>query len=164
MSSGDDGSDQLKAHTSRALLGYTCEERPHPVVSRRVERPNAIGAEDAIDVVIARVDGRDRKHRAKRRRYLADPGGDARPERGAVDERRFSDSDEIRFCLRSIRNYAPWVRTGSTRMAHISHLEAVVDKVPDAMDYLAKATGPATTFETPARDPHVSRLLSWRRR
>jgi hypothetical protein len=66
---------------------------------------------DAIDVVIAWVDGRDPKHRAKRKRYLADPGGDAKPERVATDERRFSDNDEIRFCLRSIRNYAPWVRT-----------------------------------------------------
>jgi hypothetical protein len=75
-----------------------------------VERLNAIGAEDAIDVVIAWVDGRDRKHRAKRKRYLADPGGDA-PERGADWGRRFSDNDEIRFCLRSIHNYAPWVRT-----------------------------------------------------
>lgn len=72
---------------------------------------NAIGDKDAIDVVIAWVDGSDRKHRAKRKRYLADPGGDARPERAARDERRFSDNDEIRFCLRSIRNYAPWVRT-----------------------------------------------------
>jgi predicted transcriptional regulator len=76
-----------------------------------VERPNAIGAKDAIDVVIAWVDGRDRNHRTKRRRYLADPGGDARPERTATDDRRFSDNDEIRFCLRSIRNHAPWIRT-----------------------------------------------------
>jgi hypothetical protein len=66
---------------------------------------------DAVDVVIAWVDGRDPKHRAKRKRYLADPGGDAKPERVATDERRFSDNEEIRFCLRSIRNYAPWVRT-----------------------------------------------------
>jgi Stealth protein CR2, conserved region 2/Stealth protein CR1, conserved region 1 len=66
---------------------------------------------DAVDVVVAWVDGRDPKHRAKRKRYLADPGGDAQPERVATDERRFSDNDEIRFCLRSIRNYAPWVRT-----------------------------------------------------
>jgi hypothetical protein len=66
---------------------------------------------DAIDVVIAWVDGRDPKHRAKRKRYRGDPGGDAKPERVATDERRFSDNDEIRFCLRSIRNYAPWVRT-----------------------------------------------------
>jgi hypothetical protein len=66
---------------------------------------------DAVDVVIAWVDGSDRKHRAKRKRYLADPGGDAKPERTANQARRFSDNDEIRFCLRSIRNYAPWVRT-----------------------------------------------------
>ncbi|MFL6047394.1 MAG: stealth family protein [Propionibacteriaceae bacterium] len=64
-----------------------------------------------VDVVIAWVDGGDPKHRAKRKRYLADPGGDAKPERVATDERRFSDNDEIRFCLRSIHNYAPWVRT-----------------------------------------------------
>jgi hypothetical protein len=74
---------------------------------RRVERSR--GA--AVDVVVAWVDGRDPKHRAKRKRYLADPGGNAKPERVATDDRRFSDNDEIRFCLRSIRNYAPWVRT-----------------------------------------------------
>ena len=62
-------------------------------------------------MVVAWVDGSDRRHRAKRKRYLADPGGDAKPERMAIDERRFSDNDEIRFCLRSIHNYAPWVRT-----------------------------------------------------
>ena len=66
---------------------------------------------DGIDVVVAWVDGRDPKHRAERERYLADRGGDAKPERAASDGRRFSDNDEIRFCLRSIRNYAPWVRT-----------------------------------------------------
>ena len=42
---------------------------------------------------------------------LADPGADTKPERAPTDERRFSDNDEIRFCLRSIRNHAPWVRT-----------------------------------------------------
>jgi hypothetical protein len=72
-----------------------------------VERPTG----DAIDAVIAWVDGRDRKHRAKRKRYLTDPGADAEPESDAQSGRRFSDNDEIRFCLRSIRNYAPWVRT-----------------------------------------------------
>jgi len=66
---------------------------------------------DAVDVVVAWVDGRDPEHRAKRKRYLADPGGDAKLERVAHLERRFSDNDEIRFCLRWIRNYAPWART-----------------------------------------------------
>ena len=64
-----------------------------------------------VDVVVAWVDGSDRRHRAERERYFADPGGDAKRERSANIERRFSDNDEIRFCLRSIRNYAPWVRT-----------------------------------------------------
>jgi hypothetical protein len=74
---------------------------------RRVGSPRG----DAVDVVVAWVDGKDPKHRAKRKRYLADSGGNAKPERVANIERRFSDNDEIRFCLRSIRNYAPWVRT-----------------------------------------------------
>ena len=43
-------------------------------------------------------------------------------------------------------------------------VEAVVDKVPDAMDYLSKATGPAAAFEKPSRDTHVSRFRSWHRR
>jgi Stealth protein CR2, conserved region 2/Stealth protein CR1, conserved region 1 len=69
------------------------------------------GVKDAIDVVIAWVNGDDPKHRAKRKRYLADPGGGGQPERVARQDRRFSDNDEIRYCLRSIHNYAPWVRT-----------------------------------------------------
>ena len=67
--------------------------------------------DNAVDAVVAWVDGGDPTHRAKRKRYLADPGGDGGPERVANVDRRFSDNDEIRFCLRSIRNYAPWVRT-----------------------------------------------------
>jgi Stealth protein CR2, conserved region 2/Stealth protein CR1, conserved region 1 len=75
------------------------------------ELPSVTGMNDAIDVVIAWVDGGDPKHRAKRKRYVADPGGDAKPRPAAHIDQRFSDNDEIRFCLRSIRNYAPWVRT-----------------------------------------------------
>ena len=68
-------------------------------------------AAEAIDVVVAWVDGRDPKHRKKRNQYLADPGGRAEPQRPAYYGRRFTDNDEIRFCLRSICNHAPWVRT-----------------------------------------------------
>jgi hypothetical protein len=80
-------------------------------VTRVPTRGEVSSAKDAIDVVVAWVDGADPEHRAKRKRYLADLGGNAEPERAAHHERRFSDNDEIRFCLRSIRNYAPWVRT-----------------------------------------------------
>jgi hypothetical protein len=89
---------------------------------QQVERPTG----DAIDVVIAWVDGRDRRHRAKRNRYLADPGGDAEPERDAHSGRRFSDNEEIRFCLRSIRNYAPWVRT--TWLVTDNQVPAAIDR------------------------------------
>jgi hypothetical protein len=82
------------------------------IASKSAPSPtNPISAEDAIDVVIAWVDGRDPQHRRKRQRYLADPGADEQPEQVASKERRFSDNDEIRLCLRSIRNYAPWVRS-----------------------------------------------------
>jgi hypothetical protein len=56
------------------------------------------GSKGDVDVVVAWVDGRDPEHRAKRKRYLAHPGGHARPERAAREERRFSDNDEIRYC------------------------------------------------------------------
>ena len=93
--------DQLVTHRLQAL------EQVEVTEVQQVERPTG----DGIDVVIAWVDGRDRKHRAKRKRYLADLGGDAEAEPDAHCGRRFSDNDEIRFCLRSIRNHAPWVRT-----------------------------------------------------
>jgi Stealth protein CR2, conserved region 2/Stealth protein CR1, conserved region 1 len=73
--------------------------------------PSPPGNADPIDVVVAWVDGRDPKHRAKRNRYLGNLDGSAEPERVASKDRRFSDNEEIRFCLRSIRNYAPWART-----------------------------------------------------
>ena len=61
--------DQLVAQRVRALEHVELSDM------QQVERSTG----DAIDVVIAWVDGSDRKHRAKRKRYLADPGGDARP-------------------------------------------------------------------------------------
>jgi hypothetical protein len=53
---------------------------------------------------------------------------------------------------------------GTTRIACINHLEAVVDKVPETMRYLSTATGPAAPFEKQSRDMQASRLRSWYRR
>jgi hypothetical protein len=50
--------------------------------------------------VVAWLDGRDPKHRAKRNQYLADPGDNGAPERVASKERRFSDNDVIYPLLR----------------------------------------------------------------
>jgi hypothetical protein len=54
---------------------------------------------------------------------------------------------------------------GTLQMACINHLEAVINKVPDALDYLSQATGPAAPFEnamleSPSRDTYTSRLRS----
>lgn len=59
-----------------------------------------------IDIVVAWVDGSDPAHSAKRKRW--EP---AEANRNSTQPRRFSDNDEIRYCLRSIKNHAPWVRT-----------------------------------------------------
>ena len=54
---------------------------------------------------------------------------------------------------------------GTMRMACINYLEAIVHKVPNALDYLSQATGPAAAFEKatrqkPRRVTYASRLRS----
>jgi len=107
--------DQLRPVVSHRVKGLAEVSRSvkHMALSHLGRLPHAgvTSAKDAIDVVIAYVDGRDPAHRAKRKQYLTDPGVDAQPEFAAKRAERFSDNDEIRYCLRSIHNYAPWVRT-----------------------------------------------------
>lgn len=62
-------------------------------------------ATEPIDFVITWVDGSDPAHIAKRSRYL-DPSLRA----DATEAARFEDAGELRYCVRSILNYAPWVR------------------------------------------------------
>ena len=42
------------------------------------------------------------------------------------------------------------------RFACINYLEAIVDKVPDAMRYLSTATGPSAPFEKPRSKAYLS--------
>jgi hypothetical protein len=58
---------------------------------------------DAVDVVIAWVDGNDPKLRNKRLKFI-----EAGSHRGA-EATRFENLEEIYFCLRSIRKNAEWV-------------------------------------------------------
>ena len=83
-----------------------------PIGARRIRFPflNWSRRTTEVDVVVAWVDGQDEAHRAKRNRFLEMAAGKA-VETVATKARRFSDNDEIRYCLRSIRNHAPWVRT-----------------------------------------------------
>ena len=64
-----------------------------------------------IDAVITWVDGADPAHQKKRMKYQKVPQNGKAPQKLATLDRRFSSSDEIRFCLRSLRNHAPWLRT-----------------------------------------------------
>ena len=62
-----------------------------------------------VDAVVAWVDGSDPKHEAKRQEWLARESG--RLIKKAAIPLRFSDNGELRYCLRSIRNHAPWIST-----------------------------------------------------
>lgn len=73
--------------------------------AQRAERPPTGRA----DAVIAWVDGADPAHQAKREAALA--GRETvRRDRNGIEAKRFIQADELRFCLRSIRAHAPWIR------------------------------------------------------
>ena len=59
-----------------------------------------------IDAVITWVDGEDPSH-IKKRNFMADKLGQ---EIGDNTTTRFNQSGEINFCVRSILQYAPWIR------------------------------------------------------
>lgn len=63
-----------------------------------------------IDAVITWVDGSDENHDKKRAEALVE---DKRPSEitSGRFETRFVDSGEIEYCIRSIRKFAPWIRT-----------------------------------------------------
>lgn len=63
----------------------------------------------SIDFVIPWVNGSDKKHREKRQRYAKsfnDVG--ARDFEQSLGEQRFVEHNELKYCLRSIVNHAPW--------------------------------------------------------
>ena len=84
-----------------------------PAAAGAVETPPAAPA--PIDAVITWVDGFDPAYVARREACMAalrsrDPIAASRGE-GAFTARRYGDHEEIRYCVRSIANHAPWVRT-----------------------------------------------------
>src|SRR5690554_1747604 len=62
-----------------------------------------------IDVVITWVDGDDPVHQWKRDSVLSKLK-ESKVSKTSKAKRRFKDSQELKFCIRSIRNHAPWVR------------------------------------------------------
>lgn len=66
----------------------------------------------AIDAVVTWVDGNDPGHKRKRALALKAQSanlGSTIP--AGIDNTRFEDNGEIEYCLRSIRKFAPWIRT-----------------------------------------------------
>jgi hypothetical protein len=67
--------------------------------------------EDGIDFVILWVDGNDPEHIEKRRRYSSkDLTCLPQDIEQSLDDKRFLQSDELLYCLRSIKWHAPWYR------------------------------------------------------
>lgn len=64
-----------------------------------------------IDAVVTWVDGSDPLHQKKRAATLArGPGKHEIPIAAGRNETRFKDNGELRYCLASIRKFAPWIR------------------------------------------------------
>lgn len=61
---------------------------------------------DDIDLVYLWVDGNDPVWRAKRDAFIGVP--DSRSD--ANNQGRFADNDELKYSLRSVEKYAPWIR------------------------------------------------------
>ena len=65
-----------------------------------------------IDAVITWIDGSDENHRKKRVKTLGKTTnlkGNSLPT--GRDKTRFVDNGELRYCIASIRKFAPWIRT-----------------------------------------------------
>ena len=96
----------------------TAEERHAPaqteVAGRAYGTLEPFAARDAFDVdfevdlVYLWVDDRDPAWRRRRDERLAALGRP--PSAGAADDSRFREQDELRYSLRSVERYAPWVR------------------------------------------------------
>ena len=59
-----------------------------------------------IDLVYLWVDGNDPAWRAKREKYM---GGNTAQSRQTTTEARWRNNDELRYSLRSVEMYAPWI-------------------------------------------------------
>jgi hypothetical protein len=66
---------------------------------------------NSIDAVITWVDGSDPVHREKRLNALkSDAIQSGNPLPTGKDKTRFIDNNEIKYCIHSIRRFAPWIR------------------------------------------------------
>ena len=72
------------------------------------DSPAIFEVDFAVDAVYLWVDGSDPSWRERKMRRLGEAGPDVAEE--ARDESRYRQFDELRYSLRSLERYAPWVR------------------------------------------------------
>ncbi|KOX17034.1 stealth family protein [Nocardiopsis sp. NRRL B-16309] len=93
--------DECRKHATVAV-----RERHHPTYEPfSHQRSDEVGF--PIDAVYTWVDGADPEHAAKRARYREGRSGLASH---AANDSRYTDHDELKYSLRSLRMYAPFVR------------------------------------------------------
>ncbi len=71
--------------------------------------PHLFDVTDPVDIVYTWVDGADEAWRAAKAAALREMGAEV-PDLAALDPARFRSRDELRYSLRSVEMYAPWVR------------------------------------------------------
>jgi hypothetical protein len=101
-----------------------------------------------IDAVITWVDGDDPAHIARRQRHQpATP-----PNANATNPHRWACNDELRYCLRSIANHAPWIGriwiVTDAQVPDLSRLPADLVARVRIVDHLALFTGHETALPT----------------
>ncbi|MDA2806659.1 stealth conserved region 3 domain-containing protein [Nocardiopsis suaedae] len=93
------------AFTARVRTRYA--DREYPTLEP-FTRPLVDDVDHPVDAVVTWVDGDDPRWRRRFAEALARHGGRAGADGAA--EHRFSGADELRYALRSIAMFAPWVR------------------------------------------------------
>src|SRR4051812_20930030 len=90
------------------IVGRPVDGRVRPVAVS-LTSPHLLQHLDPVDVVYTWVDGSDPAWQVRRDAALRDAGGPPLHDL-AANESRFSSRDELRYSLRSLEMYAPWVR------------------------------------------------------
>ncbi|SNU01988.1 Stealth protein CR3, conserved region 3 [Ruaniaceae bacterium KH17] len=102
------GAPRINAGTIRRITSERTRglDAPMPLA---LQQPDVSDVTFPIDAVYTWVDGNDVAWRAERDEYLKQENPEAFTESSA-DQSRFADHEELRYSLRSIEQYAPWIR------------------------------------------------------
>src|SRR5690606_39416404 len=83
---------------------------PRSIPTRRSSDLHLFEVTEPIDVVYTWVDGADPEWNRQRAEALGAPNNGVTMAPAADHEARFRSHDELRYSLRSLEMYAPWVR------------------------------------------------------